>query len=148
MKKILIFSAAIMVSTSLFSQVKRQVSKLSNHISNPKPISKITTYCYKNIRAKKNDDITYTSIIEITLTITNGTVRGNYSKIMQRNGSFMQGDNEELTGRVIDDVIHAVVVSSHTEQTVNWKKTSKKNIKLSAGKTIMWNGIELKKCGK
>ncbi len=148
MKKVLVFSAVIMVSTSLFSQVRKQVTRLGNHISNPKPISKITTYCYKNIRAKKNDDITYTSIVEITLTITNGTARGHYSNTIQRNGSFIQEDNEDLTGKVIDDVIQAVVISSHTEQTVNWKKTSKKNIKLSAGKTIMWNGIELKKCGK
>lgn len=111
-------------------------------------MTKDVTYCFKNSIDEKENNVTYTSIIEITITIKNGVVKGNYSNIIQRNGSFMQGDNEDLTGKAVNNEIQGLVVSSHTEQIVNWQKTGTKNIMFRIGETITWNGHDLKKCLK
>jgi hypothetical protein len=126
-----------------------QVEKKKNqHIQDSIQVAQGVIYCYKSSSSEIENEVTYTSIVEITITIKNGIVKGNYSNIIQRDGHFMQGDNNDLTGKVINNVIQAVVASSHTEQVNNWQKTGKKNIKLVIGETIKWDGIELKKCDK
>jgi predicted ribosome quality control (RQC) complex YloA/Tae2 family protein len=130
------------------SIVKVKEKNKNQYIQDSIQMTKEVTYCFKNSSDEQVNNVTYTSIIEITITIKNGIVKGNYSNIIQRNGNFMQGDNDDLTGKVVNNEIQGLVVSSHTEQAVNWKKTGSKNIKFIIGETITWNGHDLKKCLK
>jgi hypothetical protein len=103
-------------------------------------------YCYKSSSSEQLGDVLYTITVEITLTIKNQIAKGNYLSITDRNGRFMDGNKYELSGKVINNVIQAVVVSLYSDQASGWKREGTKKIKLTVGETITWDGNELKKC--